>query len=165
MKRNRIYFALLAAAMVLPLSCAKDITEVVEPDNSSSKDYEGISVEFTTAFTKTAIGEVADGEASVLWEKGDKINVMGYYTAVTETDGATTTEEKQFCVTATASEDGASATFTADIPVNATDIYAVYPAAACTALTKDESGNVSVPVVINQKNLTTKFKDAHFCVA
>ncbi len=165
MKRNRIYFALLAAAMVLPLSCAKDITEVIESDNSSSKDYEGISVEFTTAFTKTAIGEVADGEASVLWEKGDTIKVMGYYTAVTETDGATTTEEKQFCVTATASDDGASATFTADIPVNATDIYAVYPAAACSALTKDDDGNVSVPVKINQKNLTTKFKDAHFCVA
>ncbi len=166
MKRNRIYFALLAAAMVLPLSCAKDITEVIESDNSSSKDYEGISVEFTTAFTKTAIGEVADGEASVLWEKGDKINVMGYYTVVTETDGETTTEEKQFCVTATASEGGASATFTAVIPENATDnIYAVYPATACTALTKDDEGNVSVPVKINQKDLTTKFKDAHFCVA
>ncbi len=166
MKRNRIYLALLAAAAVLPLSCAKDITEVVEPDNSPAKEYKGISVEFTTAFTKTAIGDVTEGSAQILWEKGDKINVMGYYTEETAgTDGTETTEEKFFCVEAAASEDGASTVFTAVVPENATDIYAVYPTAACDTLKKDNAGNVFVPVKINQTNLTTKFKDAHFCVA
>ncbi len=157
MKRNRFYCALAAAAMVLPLSCSKDIAEATEAGSSPAQAYEGVSVDFHTAFTKTSLGEVEGGSAQVLWEAGDKIKVMGYYTE-DET-------EKQFSVEATASAAGASAVFTAVVPVNATDIYAVYPSDACTALSKDADGNVSIPVVINQNSRGTAFKDAHYCVA
>ena len=157
MKRNRIIWLLLAAAVVLPLSCAKEVTGERNESDTPSPDYEGVCVDFTTTFTKTVLGEIQDGQAPVLWEEGDKINIMGYY--------LDEEEEKQFCVEASASQAGPSAIFTAVVPANATDIYAVYPATACTALTKDGSGNVSIPVDINQSSLTTEFKNAHFCVA
>ena len=158
MKRNKIYCAMLVASMVLPLSCSKDIVEAPDQGNSPSQEIGGgVRVDFHTAFTKTALGEIEEGSAEVLWEKGDKIRVMGYYTE-DET-------EKQFSVEATADAAGATAVFSAVVPVNATDIYAVYPSTACTALNKDDGGNVSIPVVINSNSLTTSFKNAHYCVA
>lgn len=147
---------LAIATMSAVFSCSKEQTPST-PDGNPELPYKGVSVDFTTVFTKTSLGEPQGNTIPVLWEEGDKINIMGYYM-----DGD---EEKQFSVEADSPESGASVTFTAVVPENAVDIYAVYPARACSALTKDDLGNVTVPVTINQSAYTTSFKDAHFCVA
>ena len=69
---------LAIAAMSAVFSCSKEQTPST-PDGNPELPYKGVSVDFTAAFTKTSLGEPQGNTIPVLWEEGDKINIMGYY--------------------------------------------------------------------------------------
>lgn len=103
------YFILISAA-IMALACTKELT-----DNQEAYDGELKTITFESLVTKTTIAE----NGAVAWEEGDRISV--YYV---NAEGAAAE------AIATATSAGATATFTAQIPVadTPTEYYAAYPA-------------------------------------
>ena len=130
------------SAAVLALSCAKELT-----DNQEANYGEYKTVTFESVATKTTLAD--NGQVS--WEAGDEISVYYLNAAGAAVEAV-----------ATAAEAGATATFTAQIPVddNPTEYYAAYPKGA--GILK-EDGSFSINVLASECDGT--FKDANFAAA
>ena len=119
--KKLIYPIMMAAAVIVAVSCEKETS--IESEIAENSNSEFVQWTFTAGMpeTKTSLGTPSAGKVSVTWDADDVIRL--WYL-----DGSNTPKS----VDATTAAGGANATFTANIPAEDTPdhFWAAYPASA-----------------------------------
>ena len=118
---KKISFAIIAAFSFFLLSCEKNI-EPIEPQNNEPKLVQ-MTFNASVPGTRTAIGDLSEGQYSVTWSEGDQIRVI----AVDDTGARIENDNEIFDIDA-ASVGSENASFTGTTVEGAAAYYAVYPA-------------------------------------